>query len=205
MLYYVISIFSIFAIVSCSSSTEPEILKPSSEYFPLSIGNYWEYEESYSSEDSSNTITFKSTITRTERIGGFNWYKIESVRENETSKRHLMIEKDSVYELQYNFQNPIRSLQYIVPKELTETFPSIFGGDVGINKKVEKLDTTIQTNIGVFTNCYRFQYSTSSWTEKEIFVYGIGIVEKHLTVYNVSTGKTSQRISKIKNAKISSN
>jgi len=203
MLKIIFSLFTIFIIVSCSSSTEPDKIKPCSEFYPLSVGNYWEYEKSFSSKDSSYIINYKSIITQVEMIGGFKWFKIESAKNNCTQKKYLLMENDSIYELQYNRQNPIRSLEYIIPKEKKESFPSLLGGDVGITKTVEKLDTTIHTKIGDFSNCFRYEYSTPDWTEIEILVYGIGIVERQFICYNFLTGEqTSRTIEIIKNAKL---
>jgi hypothetical protein len=197
MLKIIFTFFPIIIIVSCSSLVEPEKIKTGSEFYPLAVGNYWKYEGSFSSKDSSYVFNYKSVITQVEIIGGFEWSKIESARNNYTQNRYLLMENDSIYELQYNWRNPIRALVYIIPKNKKESFHSILGGDVGITKTVEKLDTAIHTKIGIFTNCFRYKCSTLDWTEIEILAYGIGIVERQLIHYNFMTGEQISKTTEI--------
>ena len=194
---------------SCSKSDNtieippPVEIIPSNEFFPLAINNFWEYEESYSSIDTSYTRSFTLTVTDTEYIGNFKWYKIERVRTGWIQYRKLMIENDSVYELQSNFHIPIRSLQYIIPSQRIESFPSWYGGDVQVTRKVERLDTTINTEIGQFNNCYKYEFRTGDYIDYETIAYGIGIIERKTIGYNFRTGEqTFLSIEKITNAKI---
>jgi len=202
MLKSIFCLFVIFIKTGCSSYTEPNEINTSSEFYPLAIGNYWGYEESFSSEDTIYILNYRSIVTKIENIGGYKWFKIESTKNNYTQKIHLLTENDSVYMLQYQWQNPIRALNYIIPKVKKESFHSLLGGDVGIIKTVEKLDTTIQTNIGEFSNCFRYKYGTLDWTVIEVLVYGIGIVESQIISYNLNGDEISKTVTKIENARI---
>lgn len=202
MLKITFSLIMTFAVSSCTSSTEPTEIIPSSEFYPLAIGNYWEYEVNFSSADSNSFITYKSIVTKVEKIGGYDWFKVETLINNSTYKEHLLIENDSVYRLQYVWQNPIRSLEYIVPKIKKESFHSRLGGDVGLIKTVEKLDTTIHTKIGDFSNCFLYKYTMLEATGIEVLAYGIGIIEGQFIEYNLSGDQISKKIYKILNAKL---
>lgn len=193
-------IFTLF--LGCSSPTETSNNENISRLFPLSVGNYWVYKEHFISSDTSYTVNYKSTVKEITNIGGFNWYKIETPRNDYIQERYLIAENDSVYELQYNWEAPVRSLQYIIPQDSAQEFGSLFGGDVGITKSVFILDTTISTNAGNFSNCIMFEYSTPDWTEREIISLGTGIVERQLLGYSISGGNTYQRITKLENFKI---
>jgi hypothetical protein len=202
MLKYILFLLLILAFTSCDTSVDPNEVTPSSELFPLSIGNYWQYEESFSSMDTSYINNYTSTITKVEEIGGYSWFMIESVKNNFTEKRYLMLENDSVYELQYNWQTPIRSLEYITPSEKQQSFVALLGGDVGIKKTVTKLDTIINTKIGDFKNCLKYESSTLDWTTIEILVFGIGVVERQVIGHSLGGEQTFKRIEKIISAKI---
>ncbi len=202
MLKYFLFLFIISALTSCDTSTDPNEIKPSAEFMPLSVGNYWKYEENLSSIDTSYINYYTSTITKTEEIGNYKWFKIESVKSNFTQERYLMMENDSVYELQYNWQNPVRSLEYIIPTEKEQSFGSLLGGDAGKTKTVEKLDTIINTKIGDFNNCLKYEYSTLDWTVIEIIAFGIGIVEKQFISHPLGGEQRFKRIERIVSAKI---
>ena len=49
-------------------------------------------------------------------------FYVKSAKTNFTEKTYLMMENDSVYELQYNRQTPLRSLEYINPFEEQQSF-----------------------------------------------------------------------------------
>lgn len=102
MLKFIFHLLTIVVIISCNSPTESNAIKPSSEFFPPAVGNYWEYEESFTSVDTSYSVNYISRITKNEEVGSFNWSKIESIKNDYTEARFLMMENDSVYELQYN-------------------------------------------------------------------------------------------------------
>lgn len=193
-------IFCLLAVlvVSCDSSTGPDANKPDSEFIPLKVGNFWEYEESYTSEDTSYTENYTFTITKTEEIGGFLWFKLES----KTGERFLMSEENNVYELQYNRQTPVHSLEYIMPSEKEESFNSLQGGDAGKTKTVEKLDTTINTKMGKFDNCLKYEFSSPDFTVIEILTPEVGIVKRQITSYTLDGEQTYQRVAKIVDAKI---
>lgn len=195
---------SLLLISSCNEENIiiPTEFVPSSEFFPLSVGNYWKYEESFSSADTNYTNNYTSTITGVEEIGGYSWFKIESVKNNVTYKRYLMMQNDSVYELQYAWQNPVRSLEYILPSAKQQSFWALLGGDAMIKKTVTKFDTVLNTKVGSFKDCLQFESLISTWTRKEILVFGVGIVESQFIGNDLGWGKPFKRIAKIVDVKI---
>lgn len=197
MLKNIILLFFLLAIIGCDSSVEPLQITPSSELFPLSVGNYWRYEDNFSSADTIYTNKFTILITDVEEIGNYRWFKFTSEANDFRFYGHLMIENDSVYSLQQNFTNYVRSLEYIIPKGKEQSFYSLMGGDVSLLKKVVKLDTVINTKIGAVKNCFKYEYSTPNSSVKEILAFGIGIIEKEeigYSLYGEEIYKLSRKI-----------
>ncbi len=186
----------VLTLTSCDSVEPPEIT-PSSEFFPFAVGNYWRYEDNFSSADTNYINKFTTLITDVEEIGNFSWFKFTSEANDFRFYGHLMIENDSVYSLQQNFTNYVRSLEYIIPKGKEQSFYSLMGGDVSLLKKVVKLDTVINTKIGAFKNCFKYEYSTPNSSVKEILAFGIGIIEKEeigYSLYGEEIYKLSRKI-----------
>lgn len=186
----------VLTLTSCDSVEPPEIT-PSSEFFPFAVGNYWSYEDNFSSADTNYTNKFTILITDVEEIGNYRWFKFTSEANDFRFYDHLMIENDSVYSLQQNFTNYVRSLEYIIPEGKEQSFYSLMGGDVSLLKKVVKLDTVINTKIGAFKNCFKYEYSTPNSSVKEILAFGIGIIEKEeigYSLYGEEIYKLSRKI-----------
>ena len=74
MLKYILFLFLILILTSCDSSVDPNKITPSSQFYPLSIGNYWQYEESFSSIDTNYINNYTSTIKKVEEIGAYSWF-----------------------------------------------------------------------------------------------------------------------------------
>lgn len=202
MLKYFSLFILLLTLTSCDSLLGPAEITPASELFPLAIGNYWSYEEFYVSSDTSFTNKFTVLVTGKEQIGNFSWFKLVSEKNNFPFYSHLSIENDSVYSLQQMFSNYIRSLEYIAPKEKIQRYSSLIGGDVGVRKTVVKLDTVINTKIGSFNNCLKYEWSSGGLDVTEIFAYGVGVIEKQIKHYSLYGEEISRVTQKIISARI---
>ncbi len=72
---------------SCGKSTGPKSTDVSEEegpetdeyvskLLPMTIGNYWIYEETYTSNDTTYSHDIKSEITAIKNIGNYSWYEM---------------------------------------------------------------------------------------------------------------------------------
>lgn|GEM_PF-6101229 len=109
-----------------------------------------------------------------------------------------MAENDSIYELQYNWQYPVRALRFLIPKDSLQLFNSFLGGDIMIIKTASILDSTVTTPIGRYDNCYSYQFSTVDFTKIEIVSPGIGIIEKQYISHGFAGSKKFRKIAKLK-------
>lgn len=190
---------------SCRKSTEPiisgnerELAEVDKELIPLTIGNYWVFEERFSSRDSTSTHDYKSEVTAITDIGNYSWYEVTTLNNKIKSERYLMAENDSIYELQYNWSTPVRSLQYLIPRKKIQTFRSLSGGDVFHSKTVVKRDSTVKTPSGTYTKCYMFEQSDPNLIEAEIIKPGIGIIVKKQIYRDLSGRLKFIRTAKLK-------
>ena len=183
--------FALIVIVfSCSNPSESS--DESNNIFPLTAGNTWTYEQTTTTDSTSETITYSMRVIGSEVIGGKEWQKIDFFSNNSNFTRsswHLMAIDDKIYELQWNFQNPVSALQYFIPQDSVAEFVTLLGGDVSITKKAKRINTPVTTPAGTFTNCYEFSYASPEWYFVEILAAGIGIVKKERVFFDFSTGE----------------
>ncbi|RMH75809.1 MAG: hypothetical protein D6681_22030 [Calditrichaeota bacterium] len=195
----------LLAVWSCSnpggSDKIPEDTTVSTpSLIPLAAGNTWTYTEEYISPDTNYVTEYTVRVTGTEQIGDEVWWKLETWRGDSviTRTRYLIAQNDSIYELQYNWQTPVKSLQYFIPVDSVQRFNSLLGGDVGIAKTASILDTTIITPQGNFSECYMFEYSTPDWTTREILSPKVGIIVNWFIHHPSLGGIEYERIARIK-------
>lgn len=195
MRYIVFLTLCAAVLLSCSNPGES-----ADEYtgiFPLSVGVQWTYEQTVFTDSLTEVSTYTLEVDSSVDIGGYNWQRIriyspldEIIMAPFPNFYYLMEENGKIYELQWNFSVPVRSLQYFIPKNRVEEFETLFGGDVFIIKTVRRLSSPIQTPAGTFYHCYEFLHEWPSNFFSEIFVPGVGIVKKEYIYRHFRTGDT---------------
>lgn len=180
--------FTIFILlpIGCKESTTsvtklPEPVEFRQAFIPLAVGNKWTYRDSLFSGDSISTETYTIRVSSFRYDNGKVWWQLQ--QQWPTSTMNLMevtARNDSIFSLQYNFDHPVSSLDYL-PPPATDTlrFFSLSGGDVVIEKSVWLAGEFI-VPVGSFDSCAIFFSRITPDGFTEVLKPRIGIIQKEI-------------------------
>lgn len=166
---------------STSVTTPPEPVEFRQALFPLAVGNEWTYVDSLFSGQAVSVETYTLTVSTFRFENGKVWWQLQERRPSSTMNLiEITARNDSIFSLQYNFEFPVSSLDYIPPSP-TDTlhFYSLFGGDVILTKSVW-LNGSYIVPAGVFDSCAVFFSLVTPGGFTEILKPRIGIVQKEI-------------------------
>ncbi len=151
-------VFLVLAFAGCkdeatSPDSRPEPVEFRNALLPFALGNQWTYVDSLFTESSVSVETYSVAVIDF-RIEGDNvWWQIQDSR-TPGSTIEYAVRNDSVLNLQYNFQHPVESLEYIpAPAADTVYFSSLVGGDVMVSKYACQASFPVTVPAGTFTGC----------------------------------------------------
>lgn len=150
--------------------------------FPLAVGNKWTYTDSLFSGGSVSAETYTIVVSGFRFENGKVWWQLLERRSSSTIDLvELMARNDSIFSLQYNFQYPVSSLEYIPPPTTKDTlrFYSLLGGDVIIQKSVW-LNGPYVVPAGSFDSCAVFFSMATPGGFIEVLKPKIGIIQKEI-------------------------
>lgn len=149
--------------------------------FPLAVGNEWTYIDSLFTGDSVSIDTYTIVVSGFRFENGKVWWQLQKRSHSSTFNLvELTARNDSIFSLQYNFQNPVSSLEYI-PPSTTDTlrFYSLIGGDAIVQKTVW-LNGKYVTPAGSFDSCAVFFSLATPGGYVEVLKPKLGIVLKEI-------------------------
>lgn len=148
---------------------------------PLAVGNEWTYTDSLFTSDSVSVETHTLTVSSYRFENGKVWWQIQDRRHGHTTNLvEVTARNDSIFSLQYNFQYPVSSLDYIPPSPTdTLRFSSLVGGDVIVQKSVW-LNGEYVVPAGSFDSCAVFFSRITPGGYTEVLKPKVGIVQKEI-------------------------
>jgi hypothetical protein len=180
-----------FLAISCDSLiNNPSSSERQLPLYPLNIGNKWEYNYYYISIPQKDTTFLDPTVTTVVKDRIINDISFKEVHsQKQIHPIHIDVEyfysrNDSVFqEVSISGENTV-GLLFIDPKEDTITYN--FSSEAPYNNEITayKIDTTISTPVGSFTNCYFYDEKHDSWLIRTILVPGVGIIKKETYRYH---------------------
>ncbi len=145
--------------------------------FPLIPGSLWEYEVGMPVGDAYQSYTETVRVGGTTTINGKKAYEVIHTVSGKEKKAYYYVHQDSVFELHYNFRQPIWALRYIMPQQTPVTFNSFLFGDASVRITVTRIDSLIQTPAGDFRQSYQFVQDRGSYYIEEYLVPKVGLVK----------------------------
>jgi hypothetical protein len=164
-----------------SITTPPEPTEFRQALIPLAVGNQWTYVDSLFTGSTVSVDSYTVIVSSFRFEGGKVWWQLQERRSSSTINLvEITARHDSIFSLQYNFQFPVSSLDYIPPSP-TDTlhFYSLVGGDVIVTKTVW-LNGTYSVPAGVFDSCAVFFSLVTPGGFKEILKPRIGIIQREI-------------------------
>jgi hypothetical protein len=148
---------------------------------PLAVGNQWTYVDSLFTGSTVSVDTYTVLVSSFRFESGKVWWQLQERRPSSTINLvEIAARNDSIFSLQYNFQFPVSSLDYI-PPPATDTlrFYSLLGGDVVLQKSVW-LNGVYAVPAGSFDSCAVFFSLATPGGFVEVLKAKIGIVQKEI-------------------------
>lgn len=138
---------------STSVLSPPEPTEFRNSLIPFAVGNRWTYIDSLFTDSPVAVETYSMSVVGFRRENGLVWWQLSDSRIPSTVIEYA-VRNDSILNLQYNFQNPVESLEYI-PAHAADTvqFLSMIGGDVMVSKYVYALNPGVIVPAGTFSGC----------------------------------------------------
>jgi hypothetical protein len=164
-----------------SVTTPPEPMEFRQALIPLAVGNEWTYVDSLFSGETVSVETYTVLVSSFRYDNARAWWQLQERRASSTiNLMEIAARNDSIFSLQYNFQSPVSSLDYIPPSP-TDTlhFYSLVGGDVIVTKTVW-LNGTYSVPAGVFDSCAVFVSLVTPGGFTEILKPRIGIIQREI-------------------------
>jgi hypothetical protein len=166
---------------STSVTNPPEPVDFRQALIPLAVGNQWTYRDSLFAGDSISTETYTVRVSSFRYENDKVWWQLQ--QQWPVSTMNLMevtARNDSIFSLQYNFEYPVSSLDYL-PPPVTDTirFFSLLGGDVVIEKSVWLAGEFI-VPAGSFDSCAIFFSRITPNGFTEVLKPRIGIIQKEI-------------------------
>lgn len=168
------------ALLSCTNNDEPVVITSAgSSYFPLDIGNRWEYAP------IRKDMLLKSavfTIVSKEVVGDYEYFAMEKLYESEngnTSRDTVLYRVDSedfVFELSQQSKTEQNRFRLRATEGYTWSMES-FSKDPYI---VTTSITDVTLNGQVISECKSFSFDVPQWADEEhyfVLARGVGIVE----------------------------
>jgi hypothetical protein len=160
-MFTIIPFFAIFA-CSCHKDTL-KFNKSASEYFPNSIGDYWEYNVHDSTAGYSQTENYKVKVSITgikKLVDGNNAYVWQYEYPSRHDTNYIRIVRDTVQIFDLIYSRSIRDLQfprkiYIIPFSKDQRWD---GQLLLIDSSHVYTAPLVETNAGVFTNCFNIYH-----------------------------------------------
>lgn len=172
----------VLLIIGFAGCEDEELNLAENNFFPLQVGNYWEFHP-YAQNLQGDKTVVKMEITTTQEFLGVEYYLM--VRKSEGP---YGIYIDTAYyrtnEIGFVFQR-LKTGEITNPYRLGakdgERWSSSFPAN-GDDMSVEYVNEPIMINSTLFENCRVFEYDKEEWIDEEYWTTlapGIGIVTSH--------------------------
>ncbi len=182
------TIFAIIAICgmffSCEESADIVIINPPNgntiPYYPMEFGNTWLYTDTIITNAETTVTQYYMVIVLHRFDSTGSWWKFQSSPDTLLHSYELMIENDTVFDLQWGWGGPFANNRYIKPPlNDTLTYLSLLGGDIGYHIKAYHYQGCFSTPAGLFGRCDVFQTNFNhdgTHRRYEIIAPGVGLV-----------------------------
>lgn len=206
----IFSLLILFLIFSCNKTVTGNtddnirIIEPQDRLIPYAVNNYWVYDYSLTSSDTSYSYEYKEEITGYDTIGNIIWYRQTYFQDTlEYYYRNYIISSDSVFDLQYNWTYPLKIIEYIVPSYEGQILHTMIGGDVTSHKTMGFVDSVVSTSLSDFSDCYYYKSFYRTSNNIEFIKYGVGIVKRIVTFWSYDHSDTTVIVTLLKDLDIS--
>jgi hypothetical protein len=177
----------ILTVSSCDLLTNnPAPPQKDKTLYPLTVGNYWQYNNFFISEPQSDTTYLDPTITTvvgTKKINGITFQELQThiYLPRYIDVQYLFSRNDSIFEKNYSGSNQL-ALKYIKPQQDTVNFFYDIGNRIYV-KTAYRMDTTIVTPAGKFSDCYFYDFDQFDFRFRDIIVPDVGIIKSETYYY----------------------
>ena len=182
---FLFSLIILFIVNGCKDNNNsvipiPEPTEFRQAFFPLAVGNTWNYTDSLFLGDSVSVETYTLSVSSFRKENEKVWWQLEKRYALWTQHIEFTERNDSLFILESNFGNPVSSLEYIPPSVSdTLVFFSLFGGDVVLQKFVWQNGPYI-VPAGTFDSCAVFFSRVTPDGLTEVLKPKVGIIQKDI-------------------------